>query len=404
MAEQVSGKANPNFVPKPRKRPHAVPLASIVAEEVHWLWYPYIPAGKVVLLEGDPGLGKSWISCALAADISQGKALPGQKKALPPQRVLMLSAEDGLGDTVRPRIESIGGNLDMIHVSDDYFVLDEMGLKDMEHMMRETAATIVFLDPIVAYMGGKIDMHKANEVRALMGPLSEMAKRTGTAIVAVRHLRKAGGKNAKYRGIGSIDFTAAVRSVLQVEQSRGGTHFMSHVKHNLSPKGSAIAYVIEDGKFRWDGVFEDEEVEAPQVSSKTRTAGAKEFLFLTLRDGPLPAVDVIEKAALAGYKERTLQDAKKGLAHSERINNQWVWMLDDMVSAPLSLTPSQAAQTPHPVLAPLPTPTPTQTPGATDTRVAPQAVRESDEAEAELEAILAEARTRMAERDRLRNG
>lgn len=313
-------------------------LSDIEPEEVRWLWYPYVPAGKLTLLEGDPGMGKSFITCSMAADISRGRQLPGQKAPMPPQRVLMLSAEDGLGDTVRPRIEAMGGDMDNIFVSDDYFILDKKGIREMEDLMNTVAATVVFMDPIVAYLGGKVDMHKANEVREVMTYLNEMAKHTGSAIIAVRHLRKA-SPNAKggvgkaiYSGIGSIDFVAAVRSVVQVGETKGGTKFMFHAKHNLSPKGDSIAYSVQDGKFQWDGTLSAAEVAdheqrtstTPRMKEKT-----EQFLFDVLKDGPVLALDLIEQATKAKIPERTLNRWKKGLAHSERISGEWYWVLDE---------------------------------------------------------------------------
>lgn len=317
-----------------RKKPNFMRLSDVQEEEVHWVWYPYIPAGKLSLIEGDPGQGKSWITCAIAADLSSGRALPGMRDALPPQKILMLSAEDGLGDTVKPRIRMLNGNLDNIFVSDDYFILDPKGLRDMEDMMVRSAATIVFMDPIVAYMGGKIDMHRANEVRGLMTQLSESAKRTGSAIVAVRHLRKGGNDNkvgkAIYAGIGSIDFTAAVRSVMQVQETKGGTKFMYHAKHNLTPKGESLAYKLVKDHFEWEGVLPMQEAEhARKVSTKSRAiADAQQFMFDVLKDGPVSAVDMEQKAADNGIVFATLQRAKAGIAYSKKTPQGWVWHLE----------------------------------------------------------------------------
>ena len=303
-------------------------LQDVEREDVKWLWYPYIPAGKITLIEGDPGQGKSWITCSLAADISAGRSLPGQKHPLPPQNVLMLSSEDGLGDTVRPRIEDMGGDLTRVFVSDDYFTLDKDGVASMEDLMRKVSATIVFMDPIVAYMGGKIDMHRANEVRELMAALDKSARNTGSAIVAVRHLRKAQGGKAIYSGIGSIDFTAAARSVLQVMETEGGTKYLYHAKHNLTPKGESLAYKI-DNTFHWEGVLSNEEVEK-KVSKKPKAqADAEAFLIEFLKDGPRPALDVREAAGVKGISQQSIQRAKTGIAYSKKIGSgEWMWFLE----------------------------------------------------------------------------
>lgn len=312
-------------------------LSDVEPEEVQWLWYPYIPAAKLTLIEGDPGQGKSFMTAALAADLSAGRKLPGMKEALPPQRILMLSAEDGLGDTIRPRVEAMNGNMQNIFVSDDYFILDEIGIKEMEELMKTTAATIVFMDPIVAYMGAKVDMHRANEVRGLMTALSDAAKRTGTAVVAVRHLRKAavnGGKTkAIYSGIGSIDFTAAVRSVLQVQETQSGKKFMYHAKHNLTPKGASLAYSIgEDGAFHWEGELSEDEAATRKGAQPINripkaVADAQRFLYGLLRDGPQPSALVHSAAAERGISEQALNRAKPGFVYSYKEGQIWLMNL-----------------------------------------------------------------------------
>lgn len=304
-------------------------LEQVEKEDVKWLWYPYIPAGKLTLLEGDPGQGKSWITCSLAADISVGRPLPGQSTGGPPQNVLMLSAEDGLGDTVRPRIEAMNGDLSRIFVSDAFFVLDKEGIGAMVDTMKKTAATIVFLDPIVAYLGGKLDMHRANEVRQIMAALGEAARETGSAIVAVRHLRKAQGAKAIYQGIGSIDFTAAARSVLQVMETKGGTKYMFHAKHNLTPKGESVAYKLEGDKFIWEGILDDTADENKPVNKKSKAiATAERFLLDTLKDGPVAASELHERASLAGVSIQSIQRAKAGIAYSKKTSDGWAWYLE----------------------------------------------------------------------------
>jgi DNA repair protein RadA/Sms len=327
----------PNIVSaKPRERIKLTRASDIEPVDIKWLWYPYIPQGKLVMLEGDPGLGKSWISCALAADISAGRPLPGQKEAFPPQKVLMLSAEDGLEETIQPRLARMQANMQNIYISDSTFVFDAQGIREMEDKMREMAITIVFIDPIVAYMGAGLDMNKANEVRSMMGPMIEAAKRTGTSMVAIRHLRKGGGANAKYRGIGSIDFTAAVRSSLQVGETKSGQTYLAHVKHNLSPKGETLAYSVEDGRFQWGGVLPlsegTAEKSSPSVSTKKMSEVVQEFLFDLLRDGAVPSQDVHAHAARLGFGERSLNSAKKAMGvKSYKRGDNWYWELGDGV-------------------------------------------------------------------------
>lgn len=330
----VSTTKSPHFKP-PRAAPAKKLLSlqsldTVEYEEFRWLWYPYIPAGKLTLLEGDPGQGKSFISCAIAADLSTGRLMPFQKKPNTPGRVVMLSAEDGLGDTVLPRVQAMGGDLSKISASEDFFILDKQGLAEFENEIRTAKATIVFIDPIVAYMGSKVDMHRANEVREIMAQLKEIAHSTGTAIVAVRHLRKAQGGKAIYSGIGSIDFTASARSVLQVHETKGGTKYLYHVKHNNSPKGESIAYTIDNGVFKWQGALKDiDDEDEKKVSKKPKAVvDAENFLLDLLKDGPVPALTVHEGAAKRGLSMSAVQRAKKGIAVSQKTPaGEWYWYL-----------------------------------------------------------------------------
>lgn len=307
---------------------HARPLSQVEFQETIWLWYPYIPAGAITLLFGNGGMGKSWITCKIAADLSQGRVLPGQHKPLPPQKILMVSAEDDPGRIILPRMAALEANMDNIFVSEQAFVLDEGGIRALEQAMGDYSATILFIDPLVSYLGGKMDINKSNESRAMMGPLGEAAKRTGTAVVVVHHERKDTGGRAQHRAMGSADFTNAVRSALLVDESKAGTRFMNHVKHNWSSKGSSLAYTIDGDVFRWDGVYEAAD-EGAHISTTSRRSEAREWLTVFLSDGPKSATQVLEAGMALGYSERTLTRAKVGLARSRKLpSGMWLWELD----------------------------------------------------------------------------
>lgn len=337
-------------------RPLRVVAASeVVPERVRYLWYPYIPAGKLTMLEGDPGMGKSWLTCAIATAASRGLPLPGQEslRHLHPNPVLFCSAEDGIGDTLVPRLQFMGADLAKIVFVTENFTLDGPGVARLEETMRRFAATIVFIDPIVAYVGGKMDMHRANEVRDVLKALSLAAERTGCAVVVVRHLRKAESKNALYRGVGSIDFTAAARSVLVVGYAKDGvTRLLRHIKCNVAPTGDAVAYemvkgdcemqeeddggftaVVTNSGFNWLGKWwEDPEESAKKVSTTPKKRDeAQSFLIGLLNQGPLPALEIIALAKAAGISERTIKRAKQGLVESIQTDNIWLWRL---VAAP----------------------------------------------------------------------
>lgn len=336
-------------VPKTKKTLKTINMNDVECVPIRWLWYPYIPAGKLTIIEGDPGIGKSWISCAIAKAVAGGEALPGQegRPLAPPQRVLLCSAEDNPADTIGPRLRAMGADLRLIDYVDQAFTLNKEGIAALEETMRSVAATIVFIDPIVAYLGGKMDMNQANEVREVMTPLAHAAERTGCAIVVVRHLRKASSDTALYRGIGSIDFTAAVRSVMAVTYGRDGkTKIIRHIKHNNTPAGPSLSFETEKGEelldeggkptgvwtcgtFRWGQTFVEEEYGPALGVNRTPKSHAKaqQFLIDFLKDGPKPALDVIRAAEAAGIAEKTLKRSKAGIAVSDKELNQWVWRL-----------------------------------------------------------------------------
>ncbi len=325
--------------PAPPKPLHTVCLADVEPEQMRWLWYPYIPAGKLTSIEGDPGLGKSWITCAIAKAIAGGERLPGMRRALPPQKVLIASAEDGLADTIVPRLLSMNADLNNIFCIDHPFSLDTPGVNSLDVTLQQFAAAIVFIDPLVAYLGGKVDMHKANEVREVMERLKSAAEHSGAAIVTVRHLRKASSTKDIYRGMGSIDFTAACRSVLFVEEDKSGIRMVRHIKSNNAPLGPAVAYeltagepidggnVWSSGTFDWLGLVEDVEQQSVCTTSSHAKERAREFLFDLLKKGQLSAVAVQEAADKAGINMSTLNRAKRGVAYSVRRDDEWYWTL-----------------------------------------------------------------------------
>lgn len=251
-------------------------VSAAVSRQVEFAWRPYIPLGKVTLIDGDPGVGKSWLTAALACGITTGQ-LPDPNlltgwTTFDPAPVLLLSAEDDVEDTIRPRLEAIGADLHRCFVASDYFQLDDAGLTKLEEMIRETAARVVFVDPLVAYFGGTLDMNAANETRAVMAALSDLAARTKSAIVGIRHLRKesqAKGGKAIYRGTGSIDIIGAARSALIVyedEDSQNRERVVRHIKSNVAAKGEELRYTIRDGRFLWlthngPSRYQDEEVD-----------------------------------------------------------------------------------------------------------------------------------------------
>ncbi len=320
-------------------------MSEVEREYVRFLWDPYIPAGKLTLLEGDPGIGKTWISIALACCIAGGETLPGMKGSHVPQKVLYATCEDGIHDTLKGRIEDFGANFEAqsnIFCPKDLFTLDEDCLQMLQNTLDEFACGIVFIDPIVGYLEAGMDMNKANEVRSVMKKLHAIAEHTGAAIIAIRHLRKspAGGKgkgNTLYDGIGSIDFTGAARSVIQVRQDKLGQCYIAHEKSNLAFKGPRLAYSVDYTEefgvcpFKWTGEYSDADFDdGSSVCTTRKKDECSTFIFDLLRDGEQPAVQLREDCLKAGYSVSTIKRAKKecGVLSKKLGNGGWVWYLE----------------------------------------------------------------------------
>ena len=272
----------------------------------------------------------------LAANGSRGRGLPGAEP-FEPWRTLMLTAEDGLADTLRPRLDRLGADVNRIFGFEDLLDLSSSeGLGLLERAIANRGPRLVIIDPTVAYVGARTDLHRANQVRAVLGPLARLAARTQTAIVAIRHLNKSQGVQSLYRGQGSIDFTAAARSVLLVGSDPGEPEqrVVIHLKSNLERNGRSLAFTIRDGVFAWSGwsqltardLLQDDRA----AEERTAIGEAKDFLVELLADGPQGSKEVLQGAKAAGISEKTLRRAKSQLKVKVRktdFHGNWCWTL-----------------------------------------------------------------------------
>lgn len=318
LAGAVAGKSNGHDKSEHingRSHDLIVRMSDVEPETVSWLWYPYIPRGKVTLIEGDPGKGKSWLTLAISTTLSLRQKFFTADK-LVGGRILLFSAEDGLGDTIRPRLDQLGADVKKIFAWDTAISFDEDGCALVEEQIKELKPVLVVIDPLVAYLGGDVDLHKANETREVMARLHRIAEENNTAILAVRHLTKGNRDKSIYRGIGSIDLTAAARSVLLVGQDpeSDAARVIVHIKSNLAPLGQSIRFEMRPGlkrPFRWAGTTEvtaDDLLKADTKSSGgvSEHAMAKNFLEVALASGPVLSVVLRREAEARGITMKVL--------------------------------------------------------------------------------------------------
>lgn len=307
-------------------------LDEIQTEQVKWLWYPYIPLGKITIIEGDPGGGKTTLMLQLAALLSKGENLPEDSSPREPIRIIYQTAEDGLSDTIKPRLESGGADCSQIKVIDESEAPLDMLDARLEQAIIQTGARLVILDPIQAYVGSRVDINHANEVRTVMSTIGRLAEKYKVAVVLVGHLNKSFGGKSSYRGLGSIDFQASARSVLIVGKLRENpqVRVMAQDKSSLAPEGVPIAFELNrESGFRWIGKYNisiDELLSGFSHESKLELA--EKFLRENLANGKVAQSELVEKARLMGISKRVLDSAKKALGViSKKEGTPWFWYL-----------------------------------------------------------------------------
>ena len=294
-------------------------MSNVEMTPVEWLWKPYLPFGKLSVLQGNPGEGKTYFAMHLAAACTNGKLLPNMER-MEPFNVIYQTAEDGLGDTVKPRLIEAGADLDRVLVIDDSEVQLTLSDERIEKAIIENDARLVIIDPIQAYLGADVDMNRANEVRPIFMRLGQVAQRTGCAILLIGHLNKAAGMQSLQRGLGSIDIAAAVRSVMFIGKLKHDPtmRILTHEKSSLAPPGVSLAFSLGDeGGFRWVGEYDitaDEMLSGIEPQRETKTQQAKDLICTLLAGGKRVLSEDIDKAALErGIPGRTVRDAKREL-------------------------------------------------------------------------------------------
>lgn len=331
-------------------------MESVKVEQIEWLLYPFIPFGKVTIIQGDPGEGKTTMVLQIIAKLTRGEPIllnqKSQKEAqkdseenpkqevlsqdapMLPVNVIYQTAEDGLGDTIKPRLLAAGADCSRVLVIDDREQPLTMLDVRLEEAIMQTKARMVVLDPIQGFLGTDVDMHRANEIRPLMKRMAVLAEKYHCAIILIGHMNKNSNGKSSYRGLGSIDFQAAARSVLIVGRLKDEpeTRVMCHVKSSLAPEGKSVAFRLDkETGFQWIGEYDisaDDLLSGDARGQKSRIA--KEFLLDILADGGMAQKKIEEEASKQGIKKKTLRNAKQELEiDSVKRGNQWFWILSE---------------------------------------------------------------------------
>ena len=331
-------------------------MESVKVEQIEWLLYPFIPFGKVTIIQGDPGEGKTTMVLQIIAKLTRGEPILLNKKSqkeaqqdseenlkqevlsqdnpIQPVNVIYQTAEDGLGDTIKPRLLAAGADCSRVLVIDDREQPLTMVDVRLEEAIMQTKARMVVLDPIQGFLGTDVDMHRANEIRPLMKRVAVLAEKYHCAIILIGHMNKNSNGKSSYRGLGSIDFQAAARSVLIVGRLKDEpeTRVMCHVKSSLAPEGKSVAFRLDkETGFQWIGEYDisaDDLLSGDARGQKSRIA--KEFLLDILADGGMAQKKIEEEASKQGIKKKTLRNAKQELEiDSVKRGHQWFWILSE---------------------------------------------------------------------------
>ena len=332
IAETITLKELPVVQPVPMLR-----MADVELTSVEWLWFPYIPFGKLTIIQGNPGEGKTYFAMRLAAACTNRKPLPGME-VLEPFNIIYQTAEDGLGDTVKPRLMEAEADLEKVLVIDDRDTPLTLADERIEKAIRENHARLVIIDPVQAFLGADVDMNRANEVRPIFRSLGDFAQDTGCAIVLIGHLNKAAGTQSTYRGLGSIDITAAVRSLLFIGKLKDSptTRVLIHEKSSLAPPGQSLAFSLGDEKgFSWIGAYDitADELLARTDTAKTesKTAQAEALILELLADGrKMPSAELEKAVNDRGISSRTMRTAKSRIGDrlvTEKNGASWICYL-----------------------------------------------------------------------------
>ena len=307
--------------------------SNVAPKPVDWLWYPYIPFGKLTVIQGDPGEGKSTFILNIVSCLTNGHPMPDGYKTDRPCVAIYQCAEDGIADTIRPRLEQAGADCKKVaYIIDDDIALT---LEDgrIESAIKETGAGVFIVDPIQAFMPPNSDMQSATKMRLVLRKLANIAEQNHCAVILVGHMNKDSGAKALYRGLGSIDIAAIARSVLMIsrDETRPGIRYMYPIKSSLAPEGAAIAFSFKKGGgLEWQGRYElntSRLIETVTIKTSKRDR-ARAKLVQMLEHGDKPAKEVYASLADIGVGSRTVEKVKREMQiKTYRSGGCWYWGL-----------------------------------------------------------------------------
>ena len=284
-------------------------FSSVTQRKVEWLWYPYIPYGKLTILQGDPGEGKSTFMLNVAALLTLGKNMPDGYRVSEPQRVVYQTAEDNLADTVKPRLVSAGADCNKIA-----YIIDEenpLTLEDsrIESVIKQTQARLFILDPLQAYLSQDSDMFSAGKMRGQLKQIADIAAKYNCAVVIIGHMNKSSGEKNLYRGLGSIDIAAIARSVLMISKDKSdpSIRYMFPVKSSLAPEGCAIGFSLNrKSGLTWLGqrTIDTSQLRDYETVESKKSLAARVIVEI-LNEQDTYSADIVKKLKTLGISERT---------------------------------------------------------------------------------------------------
>ena len=301
----------------------------IQSTEVEWLWKPYIPYGKITIIQGDPGCGKTMLAAYIISRLSKGLDFETDEVVRKPIKAIYLTGEDGLADTIKPRLEKFNASCEFIYSIDDYNQALSMKDNRLEKALIETGSNVLIMDPLQAYLGSNVDMHRANEVRPVLKHVAGLAEKYNCAIILIGHMNKSSNK-AQYRSVGSIDLTACARSVLTmgVVGENQEVRALVQTKNSLESYGSPIGFKFSDEYFfEYIGDYKITIEELLQGSNgENKLELAKNLITSTMEQGSAESNYMLELGKQNNISERTMKTAKAKLKiKSVKSGDAWFW-------------------------------------------------------------------------------